>query len=121
MANYHVLQTTKKDRAQVAFHIAVPDENNAVAVNLQDAVSQYVSGKDTFSQVTWLEADFASEYAQLQNGEVYEYSIMVQYDANLSNAAKLTVMDAKCTSLVTQIQNEIRDKLEFWGLNRDVT
>ena len=120
MSNYHVLQTVRKDRAQIVFHIAVPDEVNVSGVNLQLSVSQYVS-EGIVSQVPWLQADFASEYTQIQNGEIYEHVEMVEYDANLNNVAKQVKMDTKYSALVTTIQNKIRDQFKFWGLNRDVT
>ena len=121
MSNYHVLQTTKKDRAQIAFHIAVPNENNDVNKNLQTAIMQSISQESTLTQVPWLETDFASEYLQIQNGEIYEHAVSVQYDGNLSNATKQSIMDDKYTSLIPIVQNEIRARFKFWGLNRDVT
>ncbi len=121
MSNYHVLQTQKADRALIAFHISVPDENNDVSVNLQTVIMQSISQEAILTQVPWLETDFASEYAQIQNGEIYEHTISVQYDGNLSNAAKQSIMDDKYTSLIPIVQNEIRARFKFWGLNRDVT
>lgn len=121
MSNYHVLQTTKKDRAQIAFHIAVPNEVNASGVNLQTAASQFIANNPLVSNVPWLETDFSSEYAQIEGGQVYEHYALIEYDANLTNVQKLSNMDDKYNSLIPTIQNEIRDKLAFWGLNRDVT
>ena len=121
MSNYHVLQTQKADRALIAFHISVPDEDNDIGKNLQTIVMQSISQEISLTQVPWLETDFASEYTQISNGEIYEHVISVQYDGNLSNAAKLSIMDAKYTSLIPIIQNEIRNRFKFWGLNRNVT
>ena len=118
--NYHVLQSSRGDRVNVVFHISVPDEDNAVAVNLRSAVSQFLSGQGTVSQVPWLETNNPTEYAQIQNGEIYEHSTVVQYDTNLADGDKRTEMDNKYIALVAMIQNEIRERFKFWGLDRDV-
>ena len=118
--NYHVLQSSRGDRVNVVFHISVPDELNAVTVNLRDAVKQYLAGQGIVSQVPWLEANNPTEYAQIQNGEIYEHSTVVQYNVNFSDADKRTEMDSKYTAMAVLIQDEIRSRFKFWGLDRDV-
>ncbi|MDY6893884.1 MAG: hypothetical protein SVO01_00475 [Thermotogota bacterium] len=121
MSNYHVLETSEKDHAsRVAFHIAVPVENNAVGINLCTAVSQFLAGTETPTSVPWLEATNPSEYAQLQNGEVYEHSAEVTYNANLTIAGKRDLLDARYSQLATSIPKIIRSKFRFWGLDRNV-
>lgn len=120
MSDYHVLESIKNDRVRVAFHVAVPSETNVVGVNLQTAVSQYLSGQAIVTEVPWLEAEIPAEYAQIQNGEVYEHVEIVEYDANLSVGQKQTEMDNRFAMLTTVVVNTIRDILKFWGHNRDV-
>jgi hypothetical protein len=118
MSNYHVLDVNdKEDKINVAFHIVVPDELNAVGVNLMECVSQFI---DQTTKVPWLEVDFPTEYIQIGNGEVYEYSITVQVDANLSVLDKRTLLDNRFNTLNTAIPEVLRKRFKFWGLNRDV-
>lgn len=126
MSNYHVMQVSdKKDTATVAFHITVPDEDNAVSVNLRTALKQHLDGIDSservVSQVPWLETDFAAEFTAIQNGGVYEHLITVEFDANLTIAQKRTVLDSRYTALAGAIPDILRERFKFWGLNRDVT
>ena len=121
MSDFHVLETSEKDHAsRVAFHIAVPNENNAVSVNLRTAVSQYLAAQEVVTSVPWLEATNPSEYTQLQNGEVYEHSAEVRYSANLSVPEKRGLLDARYSQLASNIPAIIRSKFRFWGLDRDV-
>ena len=116
--NYHVLDVNgKEDKINVAFHIVVPDELNAAGVNLRVCVSQF---KDQLTKIPWLEADFPAEYAQIGNGEVFEYTITAQVDANLSVLEKRTLLDNRFNTLNTAIPEVIRKRFKFWGLNRDV-
>jgi len=122
MSDFHVLHTGNKlDRATVAFHVAIPDENNSAspAVNLRTALSDQVDSL-VVSQVPWLEADFASEYAQIQNGEVAEHVEVVKFSGNDSDANKVLAMDNRHTALAISVVEEARNKLKFWGHNRDV-
>jgi len=119
MANYHVLQCShKKDSATVVFHISVPDENNSVGVNLRTAVKHHYPVET--SQVPWLEASDPTEFTQIQNGEIYEHSELVEFNATLTVAEKRAICDSRYTSLVSVIQDRIGNILEFWGLDRDV-
>lgn len=123
MSNYHILEMTSKEhKVKVAFHIVVPDEDNSAtptAVNLQDAVGQYLTG--TVTVVPWLETDFATEYAQIESGEVYEKVEIVEFDANLTNLEKRGIIDTRYTALAGSIPDIIRARFKFWGSNRDVT
>jgi len=118
MSNYHVLGVNdKEDKVRVAFHFVVPDELNSASVNLRECVSQFIS---QITIVPWLEADFPTEYTQIGNGEVYEHSLAVQVNANLSVLEKRTILDNKFNQLNTVIPDLIRGRFRFWGLNRDV-
>ena len=118
MANYHVLDVTGRDRARVVFHIPVPAEQNGAGKEFQAAVRQYLSGNVT--AVPWLQTDDPVEYAQIVNGAVYEHAETVGYDANKTNQAKRDVIDARYTALVAVVQEKIREKFRFWGLDRNV-
>ena len=119
MSNYHVLDSSRRDTVRIAFHIAIPDENNAAGINLQTAASQYLS--ETITIIPWLQSAFPTEYTQIQNGEIYEYVENIQYNANGTDIQKRNKIDARYTFMISIIQDRLREKLKFWGLNRDVT
>lgn len=118
MADYHVLESTRRDKVRVAFHIPVPDENNNVGINFQTAVSQYLTGEPTV--VPWLQSKDPTEYVQLQNGEIYEYVETIEYNANSTNSEKQAVVDVWYNELVSKIPNTIRERFIFWGLDRRI-
>lgn len=117
--NYHVLATSEKDHESVVvFHIAVPNENNAVSVNLRIALTQYKPF--TTSIVPYLSTSNPTEFEALQAGQIYEYQETVSYNANLNILQKRGIIDARYTVLSTSIPNIIRATLRFWGLDRNV-
>lgn len=123
--NYHVLETTEKGHSSdVVFHIAVPDENNGVGVNLRVALAQKLvkdlAGAAFVSAVPWLPTGTGSESEQIENGLVYEHQEAVKYNANLGVVAKRTIIDNRYTVLASVIPDRIRERLRFWGLDRDV-
>jgi hypothetical protein len=116
MSNYHVLDmTTKEHEVQVIFHIPIPDENNNANINLRTALTQYKSQKS--SQVPWIGA---AELTDMENGLLYEHRETIMFDANLSLAQKRTIIDNRYTVLATSIVSQIRSRLKFWGMDRDV-
>ena len=118
MANYHVLDISGRDEARVVFHIPVPAEQNGAGTNLQDAIKKCLSGEAT--AVPWLQTN-DPEYAQLVNGELYEHVESVQYNANKSDLEKRNAIDARYMALISIIQEKIREKFRFWGLDRNVS
>lgn len=127
MSSYHGLETSEKGhQSDVVFHIVVPDENNGVGVNLRTALAQKLArerelaGITIISVVPWLPTGAGSESEQIENGEVYEHQEAVRYSANLSLVEKRTVIDNRYTALASVIPDRIRERLRFWGLDRDV-
>lgn len=119
MSNWHALTGSKKlHEIDIVFHIPIPDLANAVGIGYRSAISQ----EEPFveSQVPYLETEFAAEFAALQAAEKYEYRETVRYNANLSNAEKTAIIDARYTELVTEIQSMLQNKYIYWGKNKDV-
>lgn len=125
MSNYHVLEiTADKDTATVAMHFTVPDETNFASVNLRTALVQYLAKINPDAPITvvpWLETEDPTEYAALAAGSVYEVMQQVEYNVNATNAEKATVIDTRWTALSSTIPDLIRERLKFWGLDRDVS
>jgi hypothetical protein len=120
MSNYHILSCTEKDHEiKVAFHIAIPDTNNAAGVSWRTALSQWRPSPE--SSVPWLEADYPDEYASMQTGEIFEHLETVPVNADLSNSAKLAIIDSKYTALSSEIKEKLQKILKYWGYNHDVT
>lgn len=120
MSDWHALTGhVKKQEINVVFHIPIPATNNAVDVGYRLAISK--QEPFTASVIPCLETDFASEFAQLQVAEKYEYVETVRYDGNLSNAAKIAIIDARYTALVSIIQARLQNRYVYWGKNQDVS
>lgn len=120
--NYHILEVSdKEDEARVAFHIAVPNENNFAGINLQVALKQHLDSPERrITGVPWLQVGDPTEYAAVENGAVYEHVETVEFDAHLTNVQKRDLIDARYNFLATLIPDRIRARLRFWGLDRMV-
>lgn len=118
MSNYHVKSISPNGRnADVIFHIPIPVESNSAGVALRTAVLQYIDSANFISKIPWIDP---SETTQLTNGEIYEHSETVKFLAADSNAQKQTKIDSRYTALSTNILNQVREILKFWGLDRNV-
>lgn len=119
MANYHILTCAElKDRVDVVFHIAVPDENNeAGTVNLRTALSQ---SRQAGSLVPWLESTDPAEYQQIQAGQIYEHQETVEFNAKVTTVQKRAIIDSRYGQLASRIPDKIRSVFCFWGLDRNV-
>lgn len=122
MSNYHVLVVTEKlTKAQVVFHIPIPEENNTAGVSLRTALYQY-QGNDTIVSVIPDHAtNFSGENADIQSGAIYEHSKVVVFtNANNTPAQKQGEMDNMYTSLAVSVLETIRKVLKYWGKYRNV-
>ena len=121
MSNWHALiSDLKQDRVRVAFHVLVPDEANAVGINLRNAVKDCPEINKT-TAVAWLQTDYPIEFAAIADGSIYEHVEDVQFSAHASDGEKRTACDAHYSNVVTKIETQLRNRLKFWGLNRDVS
>jgi len=119
MSDYHVLQTTDAlHEITAVLHVPVPDENNAAGVNYRTAVKQYAP--KTESEVPWLAAEDPTEYAAILNGEIVERRLTIPVTATLTLGQKRDVMDARYTTFAATVEDQIRNQLNYWGMDRDV-
>jgi hypothetical protein len=117
--NWHALEGSReKHQITVVFHIPVPNINNIVGVSYRTAISK--EEPFTASRVPYLAADFPAEVSSLQVGALYEHIETVNYNANLADAQKLALINARYTVLVGEIQTELQNKYIYWGKNQDV-
>lgn len=119
MSNYHILQQDDGHNVvSVAFHIPVPAETNGAGKNLKDCIKQHLGPS---SSVPWLQAGNPTEYAQVENGEVYEHVESIQFsNAHETVANKRAQLDAKWTSLNGADPDKIRTRYQWWGTDRNV-
>lgn len=127
MSNWHV-KTTSKDgrRASVVFHIPVPVGSNdaSPAKSWRDAIAEQIKPQNTDGSFgTWfsqLQGIDAGELGQIQAGELFEKVDNVAFQANDSDLEKRDKIDTKFTELSTEIINEKKAELKFWGFARDL-
>ena len=123
MSNYHILQTTKKlTKAQVVYHISIPNETNSGGTNYRTAVYQWQGNNTIISKVPNLDIEFPTENTAIQNGEIYELAETFTFsNANLSNSEKRDEIDSRYTYLANNYYDDvIKKKLKFWGMDRDI-
>lgn len=120
--HYHTLEMNNgKDKIRVIFHISVPNEVNAVAVNLRTALSQWKPVTDT--AVPYDYTGKADEVTDLQNGAVYELSEMYDFGGKVSKSKRQAALDARYNELVNDtngIPQYLRNRLANWGFSRNV-
>lgn len=117
--NWHALKgSQQKHQIQVIFHIPIPNINNAVAVNYRTIISK--SEPFTSSAVPDLVTNFPAEVTSLIAGALYEYTETVEYNANLTDAQKVTFIDARYTALVSIIQSRLQNEYIYWGKGNNV-
>lgn len=125
MSNYHVRSISKNGRnANIIFHISIPVENNGANISLRTALSEYIKPVDTDGAFSTFQSKLqgigAEELIQLRNGELYEHQEVVNFLEADSNGQKQTKIGNRFTALSTNILNDVRAILKFWGLNRDI-
>lgn len=117
--NYHVLNGNEKgDSFKVAFHIAVPVEQNkanTAALRASLAEDPWI---DKTSIVPWIDA---AEQTKLTNGELYEHVETFATHPDRTTGNDRTRLDARYTQLSSSIVTGIRRRYAYWRYNRDVS
>ena len=124
MSDYHALEVSaKRDKVKVAFHFVVPDEVNATGEkNVRTCLIEDLTVSETpLTRVPNHATDFDTENAELVAGSKIEVVETLEFDANLNNASKLAIIEARYTALEAVIAEKVRQKYRFWGYNGDVT
>lgn len=122
MSNYHILETNEQLSAvRVCYHVSIPDENNSVSNSLRAMVVYHLGGGIIESRVPGLEDDFATEYANLSNGSIYENSEVHRFsDPTMTLIQKRSELDARYTAFSTSVVDKIRAILKYYRLDRNV-
>lgn len=126
MSDYHVLDGENDGRRyRVAFHISVPNEQNAVSTStLRAALSEDASVRydpddlnPKKSRVPWITV---GEQNSLDTGTVYEHLETYKTHPDLTNAQNQAALDARFTQLSTAVVNALRERYAFWRFDRNV-
>lgn len=125
MSNYHVRGISEDGRyATVIFHIPIPLENNAAGVSLRTALSEYIKPRNSDGTYGIYQSMMYGinpvELTQIQSGELYEHEERITFQAAATNLEKQTQVDNRFTDLSTIVVNRMRERLKFWGKNRNV-
>lgn len=118
MSDFHVLeQADDMKTVSMVFHILIPDQVNAVGVNLRTALVNYLGGADA---ITSKVADSA-ELAQMKAGEVFEHHTVLRFSIlGLTDEQKLAELTAFYNATVGEIQTMAQSRLQYYGFAADV-
>lgn len=125
MSDYHVRSISEDGRkASIIFHIPIPAENNAAGIPLRTALSEYIKPRNSDGTYGIYQSMMYGinpvELTQIQNGELYEHEERITFPAAAANLEKQTQIDNRFTDLSAVVVNRIRERLKFWGKNRNV-
>ena len=122
MSDYHGLDVQgRKDRIRVVFHLTVPAEDNQVGYSLQQAVKEYMEERSELGVIeTAVPWDIGIELNELQAGQKVEKVEIVLFDINATLGERQQAMDQRWRELDADSDDELRERLQFWGHNRDV-
>ena len=113
MADYILLESAdKQNQVRVVVHTAVPNSNNAVGVKWRDALVAWKGDATSAVPVSMLPAGVQ---ADLDTGAVYEWGDDIDFDANLSNAAKLAAINTWVSDNEADEFTRLQSILEFYG------
>lgn len=103
----------------VLFHISIPAANNRVGFSYQTAlVNSGLGGKTAMQSGTAADQITAAELAQIQAGQIYEYSLLVPTNPGETTAQYAARLDALYTSLASTtgpLIAELKNQLQGWG------
>jgi len=123
VADYTILRNSeKKNRSDVVIEFPVPATLNDAGVAWRDVVAELraVAQAVTDAEPTMNPRKVGDGVylAQLDAGELIELSLSVEYDAGLSNAAKVAVLDSAVSDRVAEYTVTFADLYEFYGTDR---
>jgi hypothetical protein len=130
MSNYHVLNMNRKrSQATVVYHIPIPDEDNKAENTAGDNPHSYRTclvewltrgGQAITTKVPNLETEFASEWADIQAGAIYEFEETNGLNANFTDAERFNKWNDRYTTLATREFNRLKKKMRLWGSDKNV-
>lgn len=122
MVNVYILESDKyRDKARCAFHYTVPGGTNNAGKTwveiAQTLTAQRVATGILLTQVPWL---LQAVQDDLTAGNLWEEVVIVDFNANLSDAEKVTIIDAKYAEKEAEWQAKYQNLYRYWGTERTV-
>ena len=118
MSDWHALGSSDKgNRIEIVVHTAVPNTTNDAAptnINHRVAAAEYVS-LTKGSTVSRLPGIVAGEQTQLDNGELVESVINVEFDANQTPAQRHAAVAAAAGVEQAEVGADMTVILQYWG------
>ncbi len=118
MAAYTIIaNSAKSNSSTVVIEFPVPAGNNAAGVPWRTVVAEL---RDQVGSVNPRKVSDTGYVGSLDAGAVMEIEHTVEYDAGLSNAAKVAVLDAAVADRVAEFTTDFAALYEFYGTERNV-
>lgn len=117
MADIHVLAGDGLRHWTLAFHFAVPDQNNNINVSYRTAlINSGIGGTSQMTEGPGPGQVTAAELALIEAGELYEFSLSFLAESGATNNAELlaAIRDqyAKCE---IPVLDRLRKQLRYYG------
>lgn len=121
MADYTILRNSDEDnRSSVVIEFPVPGTSNTASVPWQTIVAEVRAANGVSGTVNPRKAGDSLYITSLDVGEAVELNLRVEYDANLSDGEKLSVIDAAVAAEVAEFSAVFAAEYEFYGIARTV-
>lgn len=113
----HILTGNGRHKWTIAFHFAVPDQNNNVGINYRIAlVNSSLGGTSVMTEGTGAGQIATAELAQIAAGEVLEHSEQFLAESGATNNAEmLAAAQALYVAREPTVLNALKKQLRYFG------
>jgi len=114
MADIHVLSGNGLGKWTLVFHFAMPDQDNNVTINYRTAlINSGLGGTSTMTEGEGPGQITSAELAQIQAGELYEYSTSFPAESGATNNTELltsirAVYACDLSAVIARLQKQLR-------------
>lgn len=122
MANWHArVGSLDGNSFEILYHIPIPSANNRVGVNYRAAlIGSGIGGTTKMTEGIAAGQITTAEKTQIVAGEVYEYTETIFTNPGETDVQLQAKVDARYTTLVTVLQDQLQKRLTYWGHSHDV-
>ena len=117
MADIHVLGGDGLGKWTLVFHFAMPDQDNSVTINYRTAlINSGLGGTSTMTEGEGPGQITSAELAQIQAGELYEYSASFPAESGATNNTELlTSIQAVYARGLSAVIARLQRQLRYYG------
>jgi hypothetical protein len=109
-----IKQSIDKRKVNFIFHYRVPAGSNANGLSYYDCI--LLDKNIVGSEVPNLENDEPQEYADILEGKVYEETVVLEFDPDMTNQQKLTEATTKWNAKYAEFLTELFIKYKFYTM-----